>query len=1052
MPTIKSRITIFDVSDGATGATGATGKTGATGATGNTGATGKTGATGATGNTGATGKTGATGNTGATGATGQTGATGATGKTGATGQTGQTGATGATGPKGDSITVTSTKYKEGDSATTPPDDTGWSDEPVAVSEYNYLWTKITMSDGSVVYTVAKQGGNASIFNITYDWVGTVANLEAHVVANNSDVIDNYDGSCFTWKLITEEGETNLGTGKTKTVNASDCGYGATVVCRFTPPAVDRYLTDRNGDYLTTRTGARLVVRSQNVFYDAQVQLYQTEAIKNDIGAVETVANTALTSANGKNKLYYQIQEPTPDTNDPFKVGDTWFKQGTVYAHDTKSGSIISFEDTEGNKTVENVKVAIEPVQAGSGDPSPTNIRAISGWTGAIVTRSGKNVLPTLDGVKTNQGITYTPNADGSITVNGTSTGQAVMYIVANQLNPFGEGTFAITAGANVSSTGMRLVVNRVRNNTNAYWDITSSAEVTFNLLPTDRVGVYMRANASGVVANNVVIYPMIRLASSTDSTYEPYNSNTYSITFPTGAGTVYGGELDVSKGELKVTHKRVDLGTLAWTYTAGRFRALSPSDSPTSIQYGIDAISSAFKRNTDLSSSNNTFWMNNSSYSGTRYIIVFDSRYTDATAFKTAMNGIDIVYPLATPITYSLTPTQITTLLGQNNIWANTGDVTVTGAVAQTVASTEVYKWDGSDWVLTPLADAAFATIDAGKITTGELRTIQLKGPNEDTYWDLSTGEWQSYDTDGMDVGYTDPSTGDPATWKVYNTVRIADGIYQVIGTHDGKTTTYATFGVAAESIANDSFIGSTWTSNPYAYAALNLQGDAVSGKVLRQHDTLQDTTYTVDDGTVAAIGRVAPDEIILGDTAFIQDPTDEDKLYPQRNKLTLSAGSFVSPEGAIGFTEYYTFELVESGDGYTPDLQFHEEPRVYTPVWPYRPGDKVGYPTGDDYRVVCNGYMTDSKGSIWFSIPLTRPVSDYVTSVKLSCQLKARCQGTYSIGGSGSKANITSYNCMCHISPSGLNVRLQPKSGTFSGTNNYPVAVDVYDLEITFG
>ena len=695
MPTIKSRITIFDVSDGATGATGATGKTGATGATGNTGATGKTGATGATGNTGATGKTGATGNTGATGATGKTGATGQTG------QTGQTGATGATGPKGDSITVTSTKYKEGDSATTPPDDIGWSDEPVAVSEYNYLWTKITMSDGSVVYTVAKQGGNASIFNITYDWVGTVANLEAHVVANNSDVIDNYDGSCFTWTLITEEGETNLGTGKTKTVNASDCGYGATVVCRFTPPAVDRYLTDRNGNYLTTRTGARLVVRSQNVFYDAQVQLYQTEAIKNDIGAVETVANTALTSANGKNKNFYAYATSAPTAT---SAGDLWFVQEDI---------------TVGNRTI------------------------------------------------------------------------------------------------------------------------------------------------------------------------------------------------------------------------------------------------------------------------------------TTTTAVK---------------------------------------------------------EWTGSAWADTTFSDGVFARIDAGVVSTGTLRAITIEGPTADTHWNLATGEWQSYDADGMSVGYTDPSTGDPATWTVYNTVKIADGIYQVIGTHDGKTTTYATFGVAAESIANDSFIGSTWTSNPYAYAALNLQGDAVSGKVLRQHDTLQDTTYTVDDGTVAAIGRVAPDEIILGDTAFIQDPTDEDKLYPQRNKLTLSAGSFVSPEGAIGFTEYYTFELVESGDGYTPDLQFHEEPRVYTPVWPYRPGDKVGYPTGDDYRVVCNGYMTDSKGSIWFSIPLTRPVSDYVTSVKLSCQLKARCQGTYSIGGSGSKANITSYNCMCHISPSGLNVRLQPKSGTFSGTNNYPVAVDLYDLEITFG
>jgi hypothetical protein len=41
----------------------------------------------------------------------------------------------------------------------------------------------------------------------------------------------------------------------------------------------------------------------------------------------------------------------------------------------------------------DITIAIEPVQAGSGDPSPTNVRPISGWTGANVTRTGKNLLP-----------------------------------------------------------------------------------------------------------------------------------------------------------------------------------------------------------------------------------------------------------------------------------------------------------------------------------------------------------------------------------------------------------------------------------------------------------------------------------------------------------------------------------------------------------------------------------------------------------------------------------------------------------------------------------
>ena len=40
---------------------------------------------------------------------------------------------------------------------------------------------------------------------------------------------------------------------------------------------------------------------------------------------------------------------------------------------------------------------------------------------------------------------------------------------------------------------------------------------------------------------------------------------------------------------------------------------------------------------------------------------------------------MQIVIKIATPITYNLTPTEVTTLLGANNVWSDTnGDVSVT--------------------------------------------------------------------------------------------------------------------------------------------------------------------------------------------------------------------------------------------------------------------------------------------------------------------------------------------------------------------------------------
>jgi hypothetical protein len=51
---------------------------------------------------------------------------------------------------------------------------------------------------------------------------------------------------------------------------------------------------------------------------------------------------------------------------------------------------------------------------------------------------------------------------------------------------------------------------------------------------------------------------------------------------------------------------------------------------------------------------------------------------TDPTAFKTAMNGVQLCYELATPQTYQLDPQTIDLLLGDNNVWTDCGSVEVT--------------------------------------------------------------------------------------------------------------------------------------------------------------------------------------------------------------------------------------------------------------------------------------------------------------------------------------------------------------------------------------
>ena len=68
--------------------------------------------------------------------------------------------------------------------------------------------------------------------------------------------------------------------------------------------------------------------------------------------------------------------------------DTEIDQNPI---DEYSGALISFNAVALDEITE-LKANITAVQSGSGDPSPTNIRPITGWSAVNVTRTGKNLF------------------------------------------------------------------------------------------------------------------------------------------------------------------------------------------------------------------------------------------------------------------------------------------------------------------------------------------------------------------------------------------------------------------------------------------------------------------------------------------------------------------------------------------------------------------------------------------------------------------------------------------------------------------------------------
>ena len=153
--------------------------------------------------------------------------------------------------------------------------------------------------------------------------------------------------------------------------------------------------------------------------------------------------------------------------------------------------------------------------------------------------------------------------------------------------------------------------------------------------------------------------------------YEPYTSNQISVTFPSEAGTVYGGEDEVISGKLTSNMDTLDLGELNYTYmsNAGVFRATNVTPKKPNV------LCECYKTINPYID-----WerLPNSSIQVGSDLIIRDDRFTDVAALKAALSGVLLYYEVQNPTEYTLEGKKIATLYGTNNIWADTGNVTVT--------------------------------------------------------------------------------------------------------------------------------------------------------------------------------------------------------------------------------------------------------------------------------------------------------------------------------------------------------------------------------------
>lgn len=192
---------------------------------------------------------------------------------------------------------------------------------------------------------------------------------------------------------------------------------------------------------------------------------------------------------------------------------------------------------------------------------------------------------------------------------------------------------------------------------------------------------------SGRTAASVVISPTQQAAVGT----------TISVTFPAEAGTVYGGTLDLQSGLLTVDRYGQKIKDISWLYNSNyqRFQSsnVTPAVKPATAQTAkLDGLlCEAYTAYSASGLQDNGIAVTNG---GT--ILIKDTRYSTASAFKSAMGETLIVYPLAEPIVYQIEPHTIATLLGTNNIWADCGDVSVTWGAYIEAASDRADRANGA--------------------------------------------------------------------------------------------------------------------------------------------------------------------------------------------------------------------------------------------------------------------------------------------------------------------------------------------------------------------
>ena len=370
--------------------------------------------------------------------------------------------------------------------------------------------------------------------------------------------------------------------------------------------------------------------------------------------------------------------------------------------DADSPAFVSIDNAQGQLQTVALEAGCVAQQAGAGDPSPSNIRAISGRESVEVQACGKNLL-NPPGDKTISGLTYTLQSDGTYLVNGTITGISELDLYEGIL-PIGQYTVSGgTDGMQVALAVYKSDGTYIRVICTSTYGAPATGTVTALTGDESYHRTFIQSPATiGLTLTNIAISPQLERG-DTATAFEPYR--------PMGGGTVtpteplYGltgaeDTVDVdASGDVTVTRRTavVELDGTESVYASN-----TDTDGVVRYSFGNNLLSGAAVPTTNsiafvgvcshylVRSADDTYLKRQgASINSSGKFMIYDPNFaneTDAAAFKAylaaqkaAGTPVTIVYELAAPETEALTAiSPITPEAGPVNIWTDADALTAT--------------------------------------------------------------------------------------------------------------------------------------------------------------------------------------------------------------------------------------------------------------------------------------------------------------------------------------------------------------------------------------